>query len=111
LSFVSNHNNNRFITVNHRHYCSKNYKEPLENREIEGSGERIGGFFELDFFFNNSTVFSNNDHDRKLLFCHSQHCHRKSLEVCDKKFLDFSKNSSKKATHFFYWYDVAQLAI
>jgi hypothetical protein len=51
LSFVSNHNNNRFITVNHRHYCSKNYKEPLENREIEGSGERIGGFFELlDFF-------------------------------------------------------------
>jgi len=46
---VSNHNNNRFITVNHRHYCSKNYKEPLENREIEGSGERIGGFFELDF--------------------------------------------------------------
>ena len=46
MSFVSNHNNNRFITVNHRHYCSKNYKEPLENREIEGSGERIGGFFE-----------------------------------------------------------------
>ena len=39
--------NNRFITVNHRHYCSKNYKEPLENREIEGSGERIGKFFEL----------------------------------------------------------------
>jgi len=45
VDFFSNHNNNRFITVNHRHYCSKNYKEPLENREIEGSGERIGGFF------------------------------------------------------------------
>jgi len=63
-------------------------------------------FFELDFFFNNSTVFSNNDHDRKLLFCHSQNCHRKSFEVCGKKFLDFSKNSSKKATHFYFWYDV-----
>lgn len=29
-----------------------------------------------------------------------------SVEVCGKKFLDFSKNSSKKATHFYFWYDV-----
>jgi len=68
VDFFSNHNNNRFITVNHRHYCSKNYKEPLENREIEGSGERIGGFFfELDFFSITQLCFPNID--RKLLFC------------------------------------------